>query len=239
MRGRQHARTIADIIRFRLQMIAAGDEDGNDATGLRLDPLFKLAVERLQSGSDLCSHSTISRLENLPDARTLLRLGRALVDLYCASFRQLAKGIVLDIDDTFDAVPGSQQLCLFDAHDDDDSFQRIVIFAAGDRFVTAALRPAKRPKDVEIGDFLRRLIRAIRVTWPQNTLHISSRLSSDTPHGRGHRFNPCRAHHFIRRCDARALSWRASWLAPARLSRVSFVAVAAAARAVPCSATAR
>ena len=114
------ARTIADIIRFRLQMIAAGDEDGNDATGLRLDPLFKLAVERLQSGSDLCSHSTISRLENLPDARTLLRLGRALVDLYCASFRQLAKGIVLDIDDTFDAVPGSQQLCLFDAHDDDD-----------------------------------------------------------------------------------------------------------------------
>src|SRR5512132_3550897 len=71
--------TLADIIRFRLLMIAAGYEDGNDATGLRADPIFKMALERLPSGRDLCSQSTISRLENLPDARTLL-LGRALVD---------------------------------------------------------------------------------------------------------------------------------------------------------------
>ena len=67
--------TIADIIRFRLLMIAAGYEDGNDATGLRTDPLFKLALERLPSDRDLCSQSTISRLENLPDARTLLCAG--------------------------------------------------------------------------------------------------------------------------------------------------------------------
>src|SRR5512132_1089726 len=96
--------TLADIIRFRLLMIAAGYEDGNDATGLRTDPVFKLALERLPSDRDLCSQSTISRLENLPDARTLLRLGRALVDVYCGSFRQVPKRIVLDIDDTFDAV---------------------------------------------------------------------------------------------------------------------------------------
>ena len=47
--------TLADIIRFRLLMIAAGYEDGNDATGRRADPLFQLALERLQSGRDLCS----------------------------------------------------------------------------------------------------------------------------------------------------------------------------------------
>ena len=47
--------TLADIIRFRLLMIAAGYEDGNDATGLRLDPLFKMALERLPSGRHLCS----------------------------------------------------------------------------------------------------------------------------------------------------------------------------------------
>src|SRR5512132_1741220 len=106
--------TVADIIRFRLLMIAAGYEDGNDATGLRTDPLFKLALERLPSDRDLCSQSTISRLENLPDAPTLLRLGRALV-VYCGSFRQVPKRIVLDIDDTFDAVHGGQQLRLFNA----------------------------------------------------------------------------------------------------------------------------
>ena len=43
---------LADIIRFRMLMIAAGYEDGNDATGLRRDPLFKLALERLPSGRD-------------------------------------------------------------------------------------------------------------------------------------------------------------------------------------------
>src|SRR5512141_1878691 len=78
--------TVADIIRFRMLMIAAGYAYGNDATGLRTDPLFKLALERVASDRDLCSQSTVSRLENLPDARTLLRLGRALVDVYCGSF---------------------------------------------------------------------------------------------------------------------------------------------------------
>ena len=35
--------TLADIVRFRLLMIAAGYEDGNDADTLRTDPPFKLA----------------------------------------------------------------------------------------------------------------------------------------------------------------------------------------------------
>jgi hypothetical protein len=159
--------TLADIIRFRLLMIAAGYEDGNDATSLRIDPVFKMALERLPSGRDLCSQSTISRLENLPDIRTLLRLGGALVGLYCASFRQVPRRITLDIDDTFDAVHGGQQLRLFNAHYDDYGFQPIVVFDADGRFVTALLRPAKRPKGVEIRAFLRRLIRAIRAHWPQ------------------------------------------------------------------------
>jgi hypothetical protein len=159
--------TLADIIRFRLLMIAAGYEDGNDATSLRLDPIFKMALERLPSGRDLCSQSTISRLENLPDARTLLRLGRALVDVYCGSFRQVPKRIVLDVDDTFDAVHGGQQLRLFNAHYDDYGFQPIVVFDGDGRFVTAVLRPAKRPKGTEIRAFLRRLVGAIRATWPQ------------------------------------------------------------------------
>jgi hypothetical protein len=125
-----------------------------------------MALERLPSGRDLCSQSTISRLENLPDLRTLLRLGGALVGLYCASFRQVPRRITLDIDDTFDAVHGGQQLRLFNAHYDDYGFQPIVVFDEEGRFVTAVLRPAKRPKGVEIRAFLRRLVRAIRANWP-------------------------------------------------------------------------
>ena len=112
------------------------------AGGIVLMTAALLALERLPSGRDLCSQSTISPLENLPDIRTLLRLGGALVDLYCGSFRQVPKRITLDIDDTFDAVYGGQQLRLFNAHYDDYGFQPIVVFDADGRFVTAVLRPA-------------------------------------------------------------------------------------------------
>src|SRR5919202_2518 len=149
--------------------LAACLEDGNDALSLRHDPLFKMALDLAPSDRALCSQSTISRLENLPDTRALLRIGRALVDLYCASFRQVPRRIVLDIDDTFDAVHGGQQLRLFNAHYDEYGFQPIVVFDEDGRFITAMLRPAKRPKGTEIRAFLRRLLRAIRANWPKDT----------------------------------------------------------------------
>ena len=64
----QITHSLADIIRFRLLMIAAGYEDGNDASSLRIDPMFKMALDLSPSDRELCSQSTISRLENLPDA---------------------------------------------------------------------------------------------------------------------------------------------------------------------------
>jgi len=166
----QITHTLADIIRFRLLMIAAGYEDGNDASDLRRDPLFKMALDRAPSDRELCSQPTISRLENRPDVRSLLRMGRAMVDLYGASFRQVPRRIVLDIDDTFDAVHGGQQLRLFNAHYDEYGFQPIVIFDGEGRFVSAVLRPAKRPKGTEIRALLRRLVRAIRANWPRTEI---------------------------------------------------------------------
>ena len=158
---------IATILRFRMLMIAAGYEDGNDADALRHDPVFKLALHQLPGGAALCSQPTISRLENLPDARVLLRMARAMVGLYCASFRQVPHRIVLDVDDTFDAVHGAQQLRLFNAHHDEYGFQPIVVFDGEGRPVAAMLRPARRPSGREARAFLRRLVREIRSHWPR------------------------------------------------------------------------
>ena len=55
---------VAEIIRFRMLMIAAGYQDGNDANALRHDPMFKLALDRLPGDDELCSQSTLSRREN-------------------------------------------------------------------------------------------------------------------------------------------------------------------------------
>jgi hypothetical protein len=165
----QITHSLADVIRFRL-LISAGYEDGNDANALRRDPMFKMALDLSPIDRELCSQSTISRLENLPDVRAVLRMGRAMVDLYCESFATVPKRITLDIDDTFDAVHGGQQLRLFNAHYDEYGFQPIVVFDGEGRFVTAVLRPAKRPSGKEIKPFLRRLLRAIRAHWPNTEI---------------------------------------------------------------------
>jgi hypothetical protein len=86
--------------------------------------------------------------------------------MYCGSFCAVQKRIVLDIDDAFDRVHGSQQLRLFNAYDDDYGFQPIVVFNGEGRFVSALLRLGKRPSGVEIRGFVRRLVDAIRAHWP-------------------------------------------------------------------------
>ena len=164
--------SLADMIGFRMKMIAAGYEDLNDAGALRRDPVFKMAEGALPSDGELASQATLCRLENLPGVRELVAMGRAFVDLYCAAFKAPPKRIVLDIDDTFDAVHGGQQLRLFNAHHDEYGFQPIVVFDDAGRFVAAVLRPAKRPNGAEIRAHLRRLVRAIRAHWPRTRILI-------------------------------------------------------------------
>ncbi len=81
---------LAEMIRYRAVLIAAGYPDGNDCDALKADPAFKMAVGRLpESGEDLCSQPTISRLENLPSATALKRMMAAMIELFCDSFEQV------------------------------------------------------------------------------------------------------------------------------------------------------
>ena len=144
----QHS--LCDIIGFRIMMIGAGYEDGNDATILRHDPGFRIALERgPETGPALCSQPTISRMENLADTRALIRMGREMARFYCQSFARPPGRIVLDIDDTFDAVHGHQQLRLFNSYYDEYGFQPIVVFDGEGRLVGTLLRSARRPKGTE------------------------------------------------------------------------------------------
>jgi len=105
-------------MRFRLLMIAAGYEDGNDADTLRGDPMFKMALDLSPSDRELCSQPTISRLEKPARRARSAAPGPRHGGSLCESFHQVPGRITLDIDDTFDAVHGGQQLRLFNAHYD-------------------------------------------------------------------------------------------------------------------------
>ena len=73
--------TLADMVRARILAIACGYEDADDLDALRVDPAFKLACGRLpDTGANLCSQPTLSRLENAPSLKDAIRLTWALVD---------------------------------------------------------------------------------------------------------------------------------------------------------------
>lgn len=165
---------VDDILRARMLAIACGYEDADDLDHLRTDPGFKLACGRLpDSGRDLCSQPTVSRWENAPTLREVLRMTYAMVDIYCASYRRAPSAVTLDIDDTVDIVHGHQQLALFNAHYDERCFQPIHVYdTATSRPVAVLLRPGKTPSGAEIRNHLRRLVRRIRSHWPNTRLTI-------------------------------------------------------------------
>jgi hypothetical protein len=136
---------LADILRARILAIACGYEDADDLDHLRRDTGFKLACGRLPaSGRDLCSQPTMSRWENAPSLREVIRLTRTMVDLYCASYPKPPAAVTLDIDDTVDVVHGRQQLSLFNAHYDERCFLPIHVYdTATSRPVMVLLRGAR------------------------------------------------------------------------------------------------
>jgi hypothetical protein len=161
--------THADMIRARVFAIASGYEDCDDLDALRIDPALKMACgRRPETGRDLMSQPTLSRLENAPSWRALARMMLGMIDLFCATFRRVPGRIVLDIDDTDDPAHGQQDLILFNTHSGGYCFQPIHIFEAGSgKPVLSLLRPGKRPSGEEAAQVLRHAIARIRCNWPR------------------------------------------------------------------------
>lgn len=88
----------------------------------------------------------MSRWENTPDRRSVIRLGRAMLDLWLDGHPTPPDAVTLDIDDTCDVVHGHQQLSLFNAHYDERCFLPIHVYeVVTGRPVAVILRPGKTP----------------------------------------------------------------------------------------------
>lgn len=183
--------TVADVLRARMLAIGCGYPDGNDFDWLRCDAAFKLACGRLpDTGRDLCSQPTISRWENAPTPREIIRLTYALVDIWCRSYRKPPKSVVLDIDDTVDVVHGHQPLAQWNAHYDERCFLPIHVYDTDTgRPVVVILRPGKTPSGAEVRKLLSRLVGRIRRHWPDT--HII--LRGDGHYGREEAMTWCEA----------------------------------------------
>ena len=155
-----------EMVMARVSAIACGHKDAIDLDRLRHDPLMKVAVGRCPiTGEPLASQSTISRLENAPSKTEAARLSAALVDQAGTAVRP-GKQEILDIDDTFCAAHGGQQLAFWNAHHDERGFASMHIYhvASGTPVVTI-LRPARTPKGSEVRTVIKHVTRRLKKHW--------------------------------------------------------------------------
>jgi hypothetical protein len=160
-----------ELVATRAFAISCGYKDGNDLNRLRHDPLLKIAVGRCpESDSPLASQSTISRLENAPRKVEAARLTAALVDQFCCSVKP-RKLEILDIDDTFCAAHGGQQLAFWNAHENERGFSPMHIYhVASGTPVVAILRAARTPSGIEVKTVVKHVTRRVQVHWPKTRL---------------------------------------------------------------------
>lgn len=104
---------IEELLAQRILGIACGYADANDAARLADDPVHKMLVGRDPAdGQALASQPTLSRFENAPDRKQLLRMGEALADAVIERHRRRRHGrtklITIDVDPTDDPTHGAQ-----------------------------------------------------------------------------------------------------------------------------------
>ncbi len=176
--------SLTELLRQRIFQSACGYADGNDANSLRHDPVFKLAAGRapLDTDNALASGPTFSRLENSLSRKDIYRLARAFVDAFIASYASAPAAIVLDMDHSEDRTHGQQELSFYNHHYGSHCYLPLFLFEGlSGKFITAVLRPGKRPTGRENAAIIARVVRRLRQAWPDT--HIVLR-------GDGHFSNP-------------------------------------------------
>jgi hypothetical protein len=158
------------LVRQRVFQIACGYEDQLDADALRTDPLLKLVCGRLpDSGADLASQATFSRLENAADRRACYRLAVALFGVYLAQRGRVGvpRRLLLDFDGTDDPVHGEQEGGAYHGYFGQHMYHPLLVFD-GDtgQLVTVVLRPGNAHAGKGALAVLKRLVRALRARWP-------------------------------------------------------------------------
>jgi Transposase DDE domain group 1 len=160
-----------EMVMARTSAIACGYKDAIDHDRLRHDPLMKVAVGRCpQTGAPLASQPTISRLENAPSKTEAARLSAALLDQFGTTVKP-GRMEILDIDDTFCAAHGGQQLAFWNAHHDERGFASMHIYhVASSTPVAAILRPARTPKGTEVRTVVKHVTKHLRKHWPHTRI---------------------------------------------------------------------
>lgn len=175
-RGASVRHSLLALVRQRVYQVACGYEDQNDANSLRAEPLLKLACGSLpETGEDLASQPTISRMENAPGARACYRIAAALGEIY---IEQRAKGgvperILLDFDSTDDPTHGEQEGSYYHGYYGQHMYHPLLVFdGESGQLITAVLRPGNTHASRSAVAILKRVVARLRRAWPSVRIEI-------------------------------------------------------------------
>jgi len=170
------------LLRQRIYQIAAGYEDGNDATTLRKDPTMRAVVYR--EDRDLASQPTISRFENAIDWDAIGLLENEGTEQLCRhSARRRSKEIILDIDSTDDRAHGEQQLTFFNQYYDSYVYHPILVFEADSGLLLGArLRPGNAMGARQLPGLLRPILRRLHTRFKRCPIALRGDSAFANPH---------------------------------------------------------
>lgn len=93
------------------------------------------------------------------------------MEQFVASYAKPPKVIVLDMDHAEDQTHGQQELAFYNHHYQSHCYLPLFLFEGlSGKFITAALRPGKRPKGAENAMILKRVLKRLRQHWPETRI---------------------------------------------------------------------
>lgn len=168
--------SLVALVKQRVLQIACGYEDQNDADTLCSDPLLKLVCGSLpETGGDLASQPTLSRLENAPDARACYRMAKELFELY---LRHRSEGdapskVLLDFDSTDDPTHGEQEGSYYHGYYEQHMYHPLLVFdGETGQLVTAVLRAGTTHSSRGAVAILERIVGRLREVWPSVQIEL-------------------------------------------------------------------
>jgi hypothetical protein len=149
------------LLRQRVYQIAAGYEDGNDATALRGDPTLCAVAAR---GLSLASQPTLSRLENRVEWESIRLLETQGAEWLCRyEQRGRREEIILDVDSTEDPTHGQQAFSFFNGHYGGYMYHPVLIFDGRSGLLLGSrLRPGNAMGSRQLIPLLRPLLARVR-----------------------------------------------------------------------------
>ena len=175
-RKRQGRHSLAALVRQRVLQIACGYEDQNDSDSLREDPLLKVVCGSLpESGADLASQPTFSRLENAADVRCCYRIAQVIFELY---LRERAKDgapekVLLDFDATDDPTHGEQEGSYYHGYYRQHMYHPLLVFdGESGHLIGALLRYGNTHATNSAVALLKRVVGGLREEWPEVAIEL-------------------------------------------------------------------